>query len=203
MVGHRRERERHEQREGRHEAQLETEQLELPSDQEAAADEDRVGHDHPRAERDPPQVLRLGVLRAQRDESEHEAEVRRVEDVAALPADQVLGRHRDGDHGDKDPDPVHAPPLAVQRPWHAEDERRAVAGEQTAGRPQDHLVLEEADAELDQRADREADQDLGDREPEVEHCLAQGLQREEDRGDVEAWVANAWQKHRVGAPEET
>src|SRR5205809_5204045 len=96
---------------------------------------------------------------------------------------------------------MRAPPLAVQRPGHAEDERRAVAGEQAAGRPQDHLVLEKGDAELDQRADREADEDLGDREAEVEDCLAQGLQGEQDGGDVQAWVAEAGQQHRVDAPE--
>ena len=97
---------------------------------------------------------------------------------------------------------MRAPPLAVESAWHAEDERRAVAGEQAARRPQDDPVLNEGDDELDQRADRQADQDLGDREPEIQHCLAQQLEGQQDRRDVEPRVAEAGQQDGIVAAKE-
>src|SRR6266513_2913393 len=42
-----------------------------------------------------------------------------------------------------------------------------------------------------QRAGRKADQDLRDRQPEVEHRLAESLERQEHDGDMKAWVADA------------
>jgi len=65
-----------------------------------------------------------------------------------------------------------APPIAVERAWDSQDEGRAVTRQQSAGRPQDGLVLEEGDDELDQGAGRQASQDLRDREPEAEDGLA-------------------------------
>src|SRR5207237_38594 len=83
------------------------------------------------------------------------------------------------------------PPLAVKRAWDAKDERGAVPGEEAARRPHDRLVLEESVPEFDQRAGREADQDLRDREPKVEHGLAQDLEREQHGGHVKTGVADA------------
>ncbi len=160
MVGDGHQREGREQRERGHESQLEAEQLQLPADQQAAADEDPVGDVHPRPQRDPPQILRFGELGPESDESYDQAEVRGIEDVAALPADQILRRHRDDDDRYEDPDPVQTPPVTVQRPGSAQDEGRAVSGEQAAGRPQDDLVLEEGDDELEESPDGETDEDL-------------------------------------------
>src|SRR5205823_14140910 len=44
---------------------------------------------------------------------------------------------------------------------------------------------------LHQSARRKADQDLRDREPKIEHRLAQDLEREQHGGDVKAGVAEA------------
>ena len=162
VVWHGRERQGDEGGEPEHVAELEAEQLELPADEDAADDEDRVREVHPGPERDPPEILGLGELWPERDERDHQAEVGRVEDVPALPPDQVLRSHREGDHAQEDPDSVQAPPVAVQRAGHAEDEGGAVARKKARGRPQDDPVLEEADDELDQRPGCQADQDLGD-----------------------------------------
>ena len=96
--------------------------------------------------------------------------------MPSLPADQVLGRHREGDHADEDQEPMLAPPLAVNRAWDPEDEGGAVPGQQPAGRPHDDLVLEESHSELDQRTRGEADQDLGHREPEIQDRLPEDLE---------------------------
>ena len=203
VVGYRRERQGDEGGEPEHVAELEAEQLELPADEDAADDEDRVREVHPGPERDPPEILGLGELWPERDERDHQTEVGGVEDVPALPPDQVLRSHREGDHAQEDPDSVQAPPVAVQRAGHAEDEGGAVACQQTARRPQDHLVLEEGDGELDQRSGGKADQDLSDREAEVEDGLPQHLERKQHGGHVQARVSEAWEQDRVIAAADT
>jgi len=149
-----------------HEPKHQSEHAQLPSDQQAPADQDDVGHRHPETHRYPPEVERLRVLRAESDEGEDKGDIGRVEDVPSLPADQVLGGHPERHHADKDLDPMRAPPLAVEGAWDAKDESRAVACQQAARRPDDRVVLEKHHQELDERAGGEADQDLGDREPE-------------------------------------
>ena len=52
---------------------------------------------------------------------------------------------------------------------------------------------------LDERADGQTDQNLRDREAEVKDGLAEHLQREQDRGDVQAGVAQAGQEDGVFA----
>src|SRR5690242_10777607 len=84
-----------------------------------------------------------------------------------------------------------APPLAMERPGHAQDERGAVAGQQAARRPQDRLVLEEFVAEIEQGAADQTHQDLGDREAEIEYRLAEDLEREQHRGHVQARIPEA------------
>ena len=70
----------------------------------------------------------------------------------------------DGGGAGEDPRAVQAPPVAVLGPGHAEDEGDAVAGQQRARRPHDHVLAEEGDPELEHRARPERDEDLRDRE---------------------------------------
>ena len=117
--------------------------------------------------------------------------------MSAAPPNQILRGHGERDHADEHPDAVGAPPVAVKRARRAEDEGGAVACQQTARRPQDHLVLEEGDGELDQRSGGKADQDLSDREAEVEDGLPQHLERKQHGGHVQARVSEAWEQDRV------
>ena len=71
---------------------------------------------------------------------------------------------------------LHQSPCARAR--HAEDERDAVAGEQRARRPHEHVLLPEGDRRSRAAAQVPSEmQDLGDRELEVEADLADHLQR--------------------------
>src|SRR5205807_5296856 len=137
--------------------------------------------------------------RPQGYKGQDQSEVGGVEDVSSVPADEVLRRHRDGDHADEDPDPMEAPPVAVDGTRDTQDESGAVAGEQSAGGPEEGLVLEDADAELDERAGSQAGQDLRHREPKAENCLAQRLEGQQHRGDVQPGIADAGQDDAVFA----
>ena len=201
MVGDGSQRQGRKGRKPSHKSQLESEQSKLPRDQQSADDQNPVGHEQPRPHRDPPQILRLRQTRAEHGEGEHQPEVRGVEDVASTPADQVLRCHRDGDHADKDPDAVQAPPLAMKGAGRPQDEGGAVAGQQSAGRPHDRLVLEDGDDEFDQGARRETDENLRHREPEAEHGLAEYLEGDQHRSHVHPRIADGGQDDRVLAAE--
>ena len=131
------------------------------------------------------------------EEAEDEPEVRRVEDVGAAEADQVLGEERDGGGAGEDPPAVRAPPVPVLGARHAQDERDAVAGEERARRPDERSLPPEDDGDLEHRARHDRDQDLRDRETEVERDLPQYLQGDDHGGQVQARVAHARQHDRV------
>ena len=173
------------------------EQPQPPEDREAAADDDRERQREPERHRPPPELERVGELRAEQEEAEDEPEVRGVEDVAAPELDQVLREQRDGGGAGEDPPAVHAPPVAVLGPGHAEDERDAVPGQERARGPEDHVLAPEGDPHLQHRAGEQRDEDLRDREPEVERHLAEHLQRDDHRRQVESRVADARQQHGV------
>ena len=135
---------------------------------------------------------------AEQHEAEHEAEVRRVEDVVPAEADQVLREDRDGRRAGEDPPALHAPPVAVLGAGHAQDERDAVAGQQRARRPHDHALAAERDRELEHRAREQRDEDLGDRELEAERRLAEDLQRDDHGREVQPRVAHRRQQDGVG-----
>ena len=105
--------------------------------------------------------------------------------------DQVLREQRDGSRAGEDPPAVHAPPVAVLRPRHAEDEGDAVAGQERACRPEDHVLAPERDPHLEHGAGQQRDEDLGDREAELERHLPEDLQRDDHGREVEARVADA------------
>ena len=162
--------ERHPERHG------DPEQLEPRQDQETARDDDSERDQEPRRHRAPPEVERVGAAAAEDQEAEDEPDVRRVEDVVPSPLDQVLGEDRDRRRPDVDPPAVQAPPVAVLRAGHPQDERDAVSGQEGARGPQEHALLVEGDCHLDHRAGREGDQDLRDRELEPEAHLPDQLQ---------------------------
>ena len=150
-----------------------------------------------RRHRPPPELEWIGPLRAEQQEAQHEPEVRGVEDVVAPELDQVLGQQRDGGGAREDPPAVHAPPVAVLGPRHAEDEGDAVSREQRARRPEDHVLAPEGDSHLEHCAGEQRDEDLGDREPEVERDLPEHLQRDDHGREVQSRVADARQQDRV------
>ena len=115
-----------------------------------------------------------------------------------LQPDHVLGEERDGRGAGEDPPAVQAPPVAVLRPGHAQDEGDAVPGDQRARRPHQHVLARRRRSRPRARAQvRERDQDLGDRDPEVERDLAEHLQRDDHRGEVQPRVAQGRQHDRV------
>ncbi len=105
---------------------------------------------------------------AEEEEAGDEPDVRGVEDVRAAPGDHVLREQRHGRGADEDPPAADAPPVAVLGSGHAQDERDAVAGQERARRPEEHALPPGGDPDLEQGAGRERQQDLRDREPEVE-----------------------------------
>ena len=62
------------------------------------------------------------------------------------------------------------------RPRDAQDEGDAVAGQQRAGRPHDHVLPPRGDPDLEHGAGEQRDEDLRDRQLEVEGDLAEDLQ---------------------------
>ena len=130
-------------------------------DREPAGDDDRDGEREPRRHRPPPELERVGQLGAEQEEAEHEAEVRRVEDVAPAELDQVLGQERHGGRPGEDPPAVHAPPVAVLRSGHAQDEGDAVPRQQRARRPQEHVLAPERDPDLEHRSTSAARRESG------------------------------------------
>ena len=162
-------------REDEPERDRETQQVEATQDREAADHDQRDRQREPGGHRPPPEVERLGAQRTEQEETDDEADVGRVEDVAAAPADQVLGQQREGRGPGEDPPPAHAPPVAVHGARDAEDERDAVPGQQRARGPHDRPLLPEGDRDLEHRAGDQGHQDLGDRETEVERDLPEDL----------------------------
>ena len=157
-----------------------------------------IAEHEPRRHRAPPELERVGELGAEEQEAEDEPEVRGVEDVTAPEDDQVLREQRDGRGRREDPPAVRAPPVAVLGARHAEDEGDAVPGQQRARRPEDHVLAPERDPHLEHRAGQQRDQDLRDREPEVERDLPEDLQRDDHRGEVEPRVPQRGQQNRIG-----
>ena len=133
-------------------------------------------------------------------EAGDEPDVRRVEDVLALPLDHVLREQRAAGDRHVQPPVAEAPPVAVLHARDAKHERDAVAREQGARRPHDHPLRAERDRDLEHRAGAERHQDLRDREPEVERDLPEHLQRRDRRRQVEAGVAQLREDDRIRRP---
>ena len=122
---------------------------------EDAEDDDAEREHHPRRHRPPPEGERISACRPEQHETEDEREVRRVEEVVAAEADQVLREDRDGRRAGEDPPPFHAPPVAVLRPGHPEHERDPVPGQEGARRPEDDVLAPRCDPDLEHRAGEE------------------------------------------------
>ena len=78
------------------------------------------------------------------------------------------------------PAKIHQPRRLHQSPCcgarHAQHERDAVAGEERARRPEQDVLLAQRDRDLEHRTRPERDEDLRDREPEVEADLPDHLE---------------------------
>ena len=197
VTGHREHTGRRSEREP--EGDRDHEQVQAPEDREPAADDDREGEHHPRRHRPPPEVERLCTGRAEQEEAHDQADVRRVERMPTADADHVL-REQPASRGQGvDPPPVQAPPVAVLRPGDAEHERDPVAGEHRARGPHQHVPTPEGDRHLEHGAGADRDQDLGDRQVEVERDLTEHLERDDHRGEVEPRIGQLRQQDRVGA----
>ena len=169
-------------------------------DREAADDDDRQRQCECRRHRAPPEVQRLHSTRPEQQEAQDEPEVRRVEDVAPAEPDHVLRQQRNRCRPREDPPPLRAPPVAVLCARHPEDECDAVPGEERARRPDERVLPSKDDPELEHGTRADGDEDLRDRETEVERDLAEDLERDDDRSQVQTRVANARQDDRIRLP---
>ena len=79
-----------------------------------------------------------------------------------------------------------------------QDERDAAAGEHRAGRPDEGAALPEGDRDLEDGAGQDRRQDLRDADAEVQPDLAEDVDRDDHRRDMQARVADARQDERVG-----
>ena len=163
-------------REREPESERDAEQAEPPEDREAARDDQRERKGEPRRHRPPPEVERGGPASPEDEEAQDEPDVRGVEDVLAAPLEHVLREERDGRRPDEDPPAPQAPPVPVLGSRHAEDEGDAVAGEKGACGPHDDALAPEGDCDLEDSGRPEREEDLRDRELELEADLADHLQ---------------------------
>ena len=171
-------------------------------DQEAAHEDDRVGGEHPRVQRRPPEVERFDARLAEHDERDHQPDVRRVEDVRAAVADDVLRQEGErGDGGEHVPG-VGGPRLVGRCPRDPQDQRHAAPGQHRARRPHERPGPPERDRHLDHRAAEDGGEDLRHADLEAEPELSEDVDRDDDRGDVQARVAGLRQEHGVGGPAE-
>ena len=171
------------------EADCDSDQVESPQDEEATRHDEHECEDERGCQRSPPQREWIRALGTQEEEAEHEPEVGGVEDVPSANPDEVLRQQRDRRRPGEDPPAVHAPPVAVLGSGHAEDEGDAVSRQECARRPHDDALAEERDRDLEDPGDRERDEDLRDRQLEVERDLPEHLERDDHAREVEARVA--------------
>ncbi len=184
------------------EADGDLEQAQPPENQEAAGDDEDQREREPRGHRPPPEVERLRELRAEHEKAQDEPEVGRIEHVAAVEADQVLREQSHRRRPGEDPPAAHAPPVPVLRPRDAQDEGDAVPGQKRARGPHQHLLTPKRDPDFEHGTGTERDEDLGDRETEVERHLPEHLQRDDHCREVEARIPDCRQQHRIrGAPD--
>jgi hypothetical protein len=85
----------------------------------------------------------------------------------------------------------------VDRAGHTQDERDAVAGQRCARRPHENVLGAHRDRDLEHGSSADREQDLGDREVEVEADLTDDLERNDHGGQMEARVAKLRQQNRV------
>ena len=79
----------------------------------------------------------------------------------------------------------------------AQDQGHAAAGEHRARRPDERLARAEREGDLDDRGRQDRRQDLGHADAEVQPDLAEDVDRDDHRGDVQPRVADVRQDQRV------
>ncbi len=185
--------------EGRPEREGDAEEGETREDREAAGEDHDQRDQEPGRHRAPPEVQRFRLRYRKQQEADDEPDVRGVEDVVAPERDDVLREQREGGGAGEDPPAPHRPPVAVERAGNTQHEGHAVPRQHRARGPKEHVLPPHRDPDLQRRAGQDCDQDLGDRNAEVEAHLSDHLQRDDRRREVEPRIADLRQQHRIGA----
>ena len=94
------------------------------------------------------------------------------------------------------------PRIVGWRPDDAQDEGDAAAGQHRARRPHERPGLAEGQGDLDDRAGQDRREDLRHAHLEVQPDLPEDVDRDDDRGDMQARIADVRQDQRVGAAAE-
>ena len=129
-----------------------------------------------------------------------EADVGRVEDVLAAPTDHVLRQQRGRRGRDEDPPAAQAPPVAVDVPGTRRTKATPLPVSSALAGHRITRCVRSAIADLEHGARAEREQDLRDREPEMEPTCPMHLQRRDRRREVEAGVAQLREDDRVRVP---
>ena len=126
----------------------------------------------------------------------------RVEQRVAAVLHELL--HHDGQHADAGEHvPLVERPVVMQRGGgYAQNESDAAAGEHRAGGPHERLGLTERDGHLEQRSGEDRGEDLGDADMEPEPHLAERVQCEDHRRDVQSGIAYAWKNDWIIAAQD-
>ena len=95
---------------------------------------------------------------------------------------------------------VGAPVVVRRRPDDAQDQRDAAPGEHRAGRPHERPGLAERERDLDDRAGEDRREDLRHAHLEAQADLAEDVDRDDDRRDVQPRIARVRQDERVAVP---
>lgn len=137
---------------------------------------------------------------AEDEEGDDQSDVGRVEQRAAAVPDDVLRQQREGRHAGEHVPLVGGPVVAGRRGRDAQDERHATAGEHRAGRPHDGAGRSKADRHADDGSGQDRRQDLRDADLEVQAHLPQRVDGDDDRGHVQARVADLREHQGVRVP---
>ncbi len=178
------------------------EEMQPPGDQQATDEDDAVGRDHPRVQWGPPEIERLDPRGSEHDEGDDQPDVGRVEHVRTAVADDVLGQEREAGDAREHLPAVGAPVVVEGRPHEAKDERDTAAGQHRARRPDERPALAERQRHLEDRAGQDRRQDLRHAHLEVQPELAEDVDGDDHRGDVQARIASVGQDQRIAGSAE-
>ena len=151
-------------------------------------------------ERRPPEVERFHARAAQDQEGRDEADVRRVEHVRAPVLDHVLREQGEPGHDGEQVPAVPAPVVTVLGADHPEDQRDAAPGQHGARRPHERSGAGERPRHFDHGARQDGDEDLHHRHPESEDRLAEDVDRDDDRREMQPGIADGREHERVPLP---
>ena len=115
-------------------------------------------------------------------------------------SEQVLGQEGESGHPGEKAKAGSAPTVLGRGGGMAQQQRHPVAGEQGAGRPHEDTAPGEGDHHLEYRAGQQAGGELGNRQREVQHGLAQSLQGQQYHGLGQPRVPGPGEQHGIAEP---